>query len=328
MVRIMSASRLISLIKRRPGEVWRLDRGSIVLEASLVLPVFMFFVILLVYIVQMTVFSTALQTVASEVSKQVASKIYPVSLAMNNTSTPLENVDEQEVVPKLTMGEMTEQFGHSLPAPIGLWVGDAVRLGIEPFDRMKGKITEAMLDPVAKPLLKPFMDDSVLDFDRIHVTNVHLPALRDRSDPYFRIELSYVLPIRIPFIQRELVLQATAEERLWIGDTGEEAGDESASDVTGTIQLIEVPRPAIRGVYNKIRARIEPGGSANLSIYYKSGASIARHVGWAVADEQGYIEWNWFVGTNTTLGTWSFVIESDSGATLEGPLEVAYKANK
>lgn len=325
---IMSESRHISLIKHRSGKVWGLERGSIVLEASLVLPVFMFFVILLVYIVQMTVFSTALQTVASEVAKEVASKIYPVSMALNNADTTFGDLEEQEIVPKLTMGEMTEQFGHSLPEPIGLWVGDAVSSGTEPFDRMKGKITEAMLDPVAKPLLKPFMDDRILDLDRIHVTSVHLPALRGRSDPYFKIELSYVLPIRIPFVQRELVLQATAEERLWIGDTGEEIGDEASPGVTGTIQLIEAPKPAIRGVYNKIRARIEPGGSANLSIYYKSGASVARHVGWAVADEQGYVEWNWFVGTNTTLGTWSFVIESDSGATLEGPLEVADKANK
>ncbi len=52
------------------------EQGSIVLEASLVLPLFLFFIIFLIYMVQMTLVSTALQTTASETVKQVSAKIY------------------------------------------------------------------------------------------------------------------------------------------------------------------------------------------------------------------------------------------------------------
>ncbi|MBE0343210.1 hypothetical protein E4V51_22415, partial [Paenibacillus sp. 28ISP30-2] len=50
--------------------------------------------------------------------------------------------------------------------------------------------------------------------------------------------------------------------------------------------------------------------------------STAQHLGWTSADADGIIEWNWFVGTNTTPGQWSFVIETDDGQRIEVPFSV------
>lgn len=68
------------------------EQGSMVVEAALVLPMFMFFVIFLIYIVQMTLISTALQSTVSDTVKIVAAHMYPVSLAVQ----PMPMVVEQE----------------------------------------------------------------------------------------------------------------------------------------------------------------------------------------------------------------------------------------
>ncbi|MDQ0492917.1 TadE/TadG family type IV pilus assembly protein [Paenibacillus brasilensis] len=304
----------------------RREQGSIVLEASLVLPLFLFFIVFLIYMVQMTLVSTALQTTASEAVKQVSAKIYPVSLAIDAASAKMDTAREPlDELPKLSMSEYASQFAAQLPSPIGDWVEGAVQVGRKPLNELRGRLTEASLDPVLKPMLKPFMEESILEYDRIHVTSVHVPSLTGTKDPYFRVELSYELPMKVPFLYRSIVLQAAAEERLWIGDTGEGTGTGDAAgdkDTQHAIQLLVKPEPAVKGVYNLIRAKIEPGTTANLSVLYKSGQSTAQHLGWTSANDEGIIEWNWFVGTNTTPGQWSFVIETEDGQRIEVPFSV------
>ncbi|ADM69105.1 hypothetical protein GMA19_01271 [Paenibacillus polymyxa E681] len=307
------------------------EQGSIVLEASLVLPMFLFFIIFLIYMVQMTLVSTALQTTASEAVKQVSTKIYPVSLAVEAASAKIDAVREPlDELPKLSVSEYASQFAAQLPPPIGDWVESAVQGGQKPMEELRGRFTEAALDPVLKPMLKPFMEESILEYDRIHITSVHVPALTGTKDPYFRVELSYELPMKVPFLYRSIVLQAAAEERLWIGNTGEGTGTGEATadeDAQHSIQLLVKPEPAVKGVYNLIKAKVEPGTTANLSVLYKSGQSTAQHLGWTSANADGIIEWNWFVGTNTTPGQWSFVIETEDGQRIEVPFTVEKPAD-
>ncbi|MDP1509657.1 TadE/TadG family type IV pilus assembly protein [Paenibacillus sp. CMAA1739] len=311
---------------RQVGGQKQREQGSIVLEASLVLPLFLFFIIFLIYMVQMTLVSTALQTTASEAVKQVSAKIYPVSLAVEAMSAQIDAARQPlDELPKLSVSEYASQFAAQLPPPIDDWVESAVQGGKKPLEELKGRLTEAALDPVLKPMLKPFMETSILEYERVHITSVHIPSLTETKDPYFRVELSYELPMKVPFLYRNIVLQAAAEERLWIGDTGEGAGtgDETGDkDAKNSIQLLVKPEPAVKGVYNLIKAKVEPGTNATLSVLYKSGESTAQHLGWASADADGIIEWNWFVGTNTTPGQWSFVIETEDGQCIEVPFSV------
>ncbi|KJD47112.1 TadE/TadG family type IV pilus assembly protein [Paenibacillus terrae] len=317
---------LINRYLQRIGGRSRREQGSIVLEASLVLPLFLFFIIFLIYMVQMTLVSTALQTTASEAVKQVSAKIYPVTLAVDAASAKIDAVRQPlDELPKLSVSEYASQFATQLPPPIGDWVESAVQGGKKPMEELRGRLTEAALDPVLKPLLKPFIEDSILEYDRIHVTSVYVPSLAGTKDPYFRVELSYELPMKVPFLYRSIVLQTAAEERLWIGDTGEGTGTgdaTAANNAQSSIQLLVKPEPAVKGVYNLIKAKVEPGTSANLSVLYKSGQSTAQHLGWTSADADGIIEWNWFVGTKTTPGQWSFVIETDDGQRIEVPFSV------
>ena len=63
--RIMAISRLEKSLRKQMLEAKK-EQGSMVLEASLVLPVFLFFILFLIFIVQMTLISTALQSTAGK----------------------------------------------------------------------------------------------------------------------------------------------------------------------------------------------------------------------------------------------------------------------
>ncbi|MHA0857198.1 TadE/TadG family type IV pilus assembly protein [Paenibacillus sp. CMAA1364] len=297
------------------------DEGSIVLEAALVFPLFIFFIVFLIYIVQMTLISTALQSTVSDTVKMVSSHMYPIALMVENGESPKGDEDSQLtgnwIVPKLSVTEWASQYSGSLPAPLSQWMMDAATMGDEPLQSVKSGMAEAVLDPVVKPLLKPFIQSDFLTYDRIHISNIYLPDMKTRDNPYFGIEISYALPVRVPFINKEIVLQAKAQERLWIGDTSERMAEGVAEEDESTIQLLEKPDPAIVGKKARVRIKVAPHATAQLSVFYKSGKSTAKYLGWSQADADGYIEWEWFVGTNTTPGTWPFVITTEDGERME-----------
>ncbi|WP_427181496.1 pilus assembly protein [Paenibacillus sp. TC-CSREp1] len=301
------------------------EQGSMVLEASLVLPVFLFFILFLIFIVQMTLISTALQSTAGEAVKQLSTKVYPVSLVYSpSDSAGGEGVKGEWKWPELALTEWADDYASSLPAPISDWVRAAAKNGEEPLQRIKTAAFEAVLDPVIKPLLQPFVETSLLDLERIHVNGISVPNLKSKTNPYFRLELSYELPVKVPFLSKPLRIQAAAAERIWIGDTEEAAASGEGNDSsTSAAAILSKPEPAYIGNHATIKVQVEPGASANLTIFYKSGESSAKHLGWAAADENGIIEWTWFVGTRTTEGTWSFVVETAEGSQTETTFTVA-----
>ncbi|GAK40997.1 pilus assembly protein [Paenibacillus urinalis] len=311
------------------------DRGSIVVEASLVLPVFIFFIVFLIYFVQMTLFSTALQTAASETVKKISSHIYPVAIAIESAGSVDSGLGEvlpgdsaaEGLMPKLSLTDWVTEYAATLPDPIGSWASMAVSNGQEPLDHLQTSISEAVLDPVIKPLIQPVIEDTILEYDSLHVNGVDVPNLQNRSNPYFGIELTYELPIKVPFLNKSLRVQAGATERVWIGATNEEdKGTIGDSGTIGSVEIIAKPNPAYVAGQATIRAKITPGASANLSVFYKTGESTAQHVGWATADENGFVEWTWFVGTRTTPGTWPFVIETSDGARVEVRFDVVKRS--
>ncbi|QOS77511.1 pilus assembly protein [Paenibacillus sp. JNUCC31] len=312
--------------RRSPQKVRSPEReyGSIVLEASLVLPVFLFFVMFLIYIVQMTLVSTALQSTAGEAVKQLSTQIYPVSLVFTPSDSAGNGSEGGWKVPELSLTEWAEEYASSLPDPLSDWVRAAAARGEQPLQEIKTSILETVLDPTVKPLLKPFINTSVLEVDRVHVNGISIPDLKNKTNPYFRLELSYELPVKVPFLGKSLRIQAAAAERVWIGDTGE-GSDSSGGDAdsAGAATVISKPEPAYIGNNATIKVKVEPGATANLTIFYKSGESSAKHIGWATADENGVIEWNWFVGTRTTEGTWTFVVETADGAKTVTEFNVA-----
>lgn len=339
----MSANGRITPIRRGrlipwlPGTSSGRSQGSIVLESALVMPVFVLILFWFIYMIHMALLTNQLHIVASNAVKQVSAHIYPVALAIYDSGG---NQGEQEAgeanssfvweMPSLSLEDWAEQYADALPAPLGQWVVDAARRGDGPLEEAKGSVLEAVLDPLVKPLLQPFMKGTLLQQEHLHVSGITVPNLKTGKPPYFGLQLSYEMPIRVPFTGRRVLLQATAEERVWIGDTDElsTGGDNGAEQSGQAPVVISKPDPAYAGRRATIQARIAPGKSAKLTVYYKSGVSLAKYLGEAQADEDGYVDWNWLVGGNTTPGTWTFVIETDDGLRETMSFEVVSGAEK
>ncbi|ANS73544.1 hypothetical protein AWM70_02265 [Paenibacillus yonginensis] len=325
----------ISRLRQKPDREAS-SGGSMVLEAALVLPLFILFVFFFSYMVQMTLISTRMHTAVVNSVKQISSNVYPVYLAVQASEQGGDRKDnggsgeEAELtkpsggeagftLPKLSIPEFTGIFADKLPSPVSKWLTDAVESGKEPIEELKTQTAETLLDPALNPVLKPFLEEAGLNPDRAHISKVAVPDLKAGKTPYFGIEISYELPIRVPFTGNKLFLQAKAYERLWIGDTHEleKDGGDGQDKAAAKPVVLDKPNPAYAGSKATIKAQIAPGGTANLTIYYKSGKSTAKYLGTATADEKGILTWTWLVGGNTTPGTWEFMIETPEGGGAE-----------
>lgn len=313
-----------------------------VVEAALILPVFLLFVLFLIFIIQMTLYSTALQSTASDTVKIISTHMYPAALAMQQQEgggvEEAGEVDEAEhsddadsssiwSIPRLSITEWSEDYVEKLPQPMESWVKAVVREGEGPLQKVQAGASEAALDLVLKPMLRPYLSSDWLEYSRIHVSNVTVPDLRQGTHPYFGMVVSYELPMRVPFLNEKIVLEASAVERLWVGNTDASGEGNTAepAEETGTIVILEKPNPGVANHQGIIKVKVPPGASANLSIFYKSGQSTAKYLGWKQADEHGYIEWEWKIGVNTTPGTWPFVVSLADGATLQATFTVVKK---
>ena len=309
-------------------------RGSIVLEASLVMPIFIMFIFFLIYIVQMTIILGQMHTLSANATKLVASHIYPISVVVENYKEPpspspssnlnpssisTSNINTTWSIPRLSLSEWSERYTSKLPEPLSSWMKKAVDKGVTPLEEMKTQVSEAVLDPIIKPLLRPLLKHTSLYEPRLHVSSIIIPDLGKGSHPYIGIELSYELPIKVPFTSKPIFLQTKAVERIWIGDTGEGKADDKKGNIddgpNGTPATILLkPEPAYIGRKAKVKAKVEPGTTATLIVYYKSGVSTAKYLGEAAADENGVLEWEWLVGGNTTPSSQgTLVVETETG---------------
>ncbi|UQZ37578.1 hypothetical protein C2I18_17870 [Paenibacillus sp. PK3_47] len=320
-----------------------------VVEAAMVLPVYLLFVLFLIFMVQMTLYSTALQSTASDTVKVISAHMYPAALAAQQwgggsmaeappggngagTGTAKEGGANHSpdtpsgiwTIPRLSLEEWSTSYVKDLPEPVGEWVKAAEQKGEGPLQKLQAGTSEAVLDLALKPLMRPYLSSDWLDFERIHVSNVTIPEMKKGTRPYFGIVVSYELPMKVPFLNQAIVLEAAAVERLWIGDTGEEGKDnaDGGEAEQSSIIILEKPDPGVANRQGKVRIKVPPNASANLAVFYKTGQSTAKYLGWKQADGSGYIEWEWKIGVNTTPGSWPLVIQLADGTTLEATFTV------
>ncbi|WCR26752.1 pilus assembly protein [Paenibacillus thiaminolyticus] len=305
-------------------------RGSITVEAALLLPmvllVFMFFV----FMIQAAVIATSLQSAAMNAVKQVSAHLYPVSLLAvqsvgedgDRSGKPDKWLPPAQRM-KMTVQEFGRSFGSELPQPVSEWVEDGTEWAARQAEAA-GEWGQARLAKmVIKPLLVRYGVQGVLREERLRVTHVKFPDLDKKTDPYFAIEVAYDLPMRVPFLNTTLTLSARAMERVWVGDGP--APSDSGNDLANkpAPALVELtPEPLLPGRKARLIAKVEPNERVELIVYYKSGKSQAKHVGWATADADGLVKWEWHVSGNTTSGTWRLAVKTEDGRSAERAFEV------
>src|SRR5665647_377786 len=210
--------------------------GSIVIEASLILPIFLSFVLVLNSFIQISIAQVALQTAVSETTKQIATHMYPVSLLYreaerkvksSHTGMIIQQVIDQ-IIQTRSKAEGTEdfvaQYASFIPEPIVVlleWEKKERELLEESGQDTSQKVLDQTFNPLINKaftaLVLQFADPKVIDYGHLKVIEVKLPNLAAESEAFIAIEAQYEISIPIPFFQQTITLRKRAVERVWKG---------------------------------------------------------------------------------------------------------------
>lgn len=209
--------------------------GSLTIEAILILPFFLAFLLSFQALINLTSSQLALHMAVSETAKQTAANLYPIQglyreaemrVAQTKTVIILSDVwNKLQKAQDLTVNteSLIERYSTYLPKA----VIELVRLekekrelierySQETYERIKQETFNAAVNraftEVAYTLIKP----TFIKKQDFKVTKVEFPDLTNVTDRYFTIEAEVMVTINIPFIKKKLRLSERATERVWI----------------------------------------------------------------------------------------------------------------
>ncbi|MFC4811056.1 TadE/TadG family type IV pilus assembly protein [Paenibacillus sp. GCM10023250] len=332
---------------------WRSESGSIALEASLTLPIVLMVIIFFICLIRLNAAQMALHGAVSQTARQAAANIHPIDLAVNRLAesgngadssggtqgNPTGNGDSGGEVspgefsdgspvspggprnaqsagsssdePLPAVEYLADKLEEWLPSPAGPLLSAALK---GDWQSIRDTAAATVGRPVIEPLLRREADASVLDPERIRLTKLSLPDLKDKTDLTLTIEAEYSFPLGFPFTKKAIVLRERAEERVWTPDTVPAPRGGASDDEHAPIQIVLVePSPARPGHKARVVVKTSPGRSLSIQVRYKSGNSVAKHLGDTVTDSEGLAEWTWLVSGNTTPGVWEIVVTASDG---------------
>lgn len=97
----------------------------------------------------------------------------------------------------------------------------------------------------------------------------------------------------------------------------------AADNMTARPRLIRVTSPISRGSYATLVARVVPARRCRITVYYKSGPSVAQGL-YPKRPRNGRVSWTWMVGTNTTPGRWPIQVSCGSAGSFRTSFSVTY----
>ncbi|MFC0214681.1 TadE/TadG family type IV pilus assembly protein [Paenibacillus chartarius] len=214
----------------------RQDRGSIVIEASITLPLFVFLLLGVIALMQIAAADLALRSALSETVKTAAANMYPIKLLYAEAKTAVGNgrpgVIWDTVTGRVEQAQGTvqgaeqfvEDFAAYLPEPLVRLVQAEKRYRTameeganDRLEEAKQAIAARIAQEAVTPVLVGFADTKVLKKDRLKVTAVDWPNLENGDQAWLGIEAQYEMKLALPFVSTAVVIKKKAVERCWIG---------------------------------------------------------------------------------------------------------------
>ena len=201
------------------------ENGSIVLEASLILPFFMCFILALITMIRIASVEIALQHTVSEATKQISTHMYPIGLLYDRLSETNIGTQVKQKVEEyqgyreqiLTAENVANDISRFLPTELSSMLRKLTELR-QGFEQGVIGGYNSSLNTIFQPMVDHYADDRILEVEQLHVTKVTLPNLQDRKEAYFGLEVRYDLPLHLPFIDKTLSFKHQAYERVWAGN--------------------------------------------------------------------------------------------------------------
>lgn len=212
------------------------QKGGIVLEASLLLPVFLAFLAGLIICIQIALLEMALGAGVTEATKTIAGQVYPVRLLVQEAKLKLGQSRPAEIMntaishiqsarDQVTHAEsLIDEYAAYIPEPLVelvKWEKEKRILGEQLATEGKETLLEEQLKPrlnaAITPIVYAFCDSRTVPKEGFKVTSVTLPSMEAGGEAFFGIEVQLTYKLPLPFISQTIVLKKRAFERSWVG---------------------------------------------------------------------------------------------------------------
>ncbi len=301
--------------------IFKKEKGSIVLEATLILPFIIIFILILTSFIRISIVEMELENAGSETVKQVAHHIYPVIILYNELKE--KNIDSDQ---------------ESLPENLSSGKGNNVALTelLEKIDIFSAAAFQGELI-LLKSLLQPILDantnDKLIRFQDYQLVNIRLPAALGGRGDNFAIELRYDLALKVPFLSQSLTIIKEFEERIWYDHsvipennndpiTGIDE-DKEGDEENQFIRIHSISSPTQRGHKVKILIEGTPNEEVRIKLTYNSG--FIKEVKGRL-DKKGFLSKEIIIGGNSNEGYYVATASIDDlAASID--FEVLSKAN-
>ncbi len=314
-------------------KIFKKNKGSIVVEATLILPIFLSFLLILIAFIKISIVEMELTSAISEATKQIATHMYPIGILYDDFSETEAGEVVEEAVNTLNdsneklLGakEFINQYSHLLP--------DEINNLIDISDKFRTDVNEVYdktLSSFFQPIVDHYVDDSIIRLEHFQITKVVLPDLINGDQPYFGIEVRYDMPLNVPFFDKLITFKKQAYERVWLGDNivsdktinnsedenvvdeqeNEEADDEiSDDDKDMYLKIDSITSPVQRGHKTRIIAEGPKNRTASINIMYKSG--FVKEVK-ASFNNKGILISDIIIGGHSNEGIYQAIITVDN----------------
>jgi hypothetical protein len=285
------------------------ENGSIVLEAALILPFIIIFILVLTSFIRIAVVEMELENAGSETVKQVAHHIYPAIIVYNNLNEQTDTANKESK-------ELSELF-------------DQVNFLSFVADHTKTNILRSIFEP----LLDANTNDKIINLKNYQLVNVGLPAALGGVGDNFLLELRYDLALNVPFLKHSITIIKESEERIWYdsslpiekaNETVTDSEEDSEKDEEKLLLRIHsISSPIQRG--HKIKILIEGTRDKEVRIRLTYNSGFVKEVNGKI-NNKGFLTKEIIIGGHSNEGEYVATVYLDNLAESTN-FKVLSKAN-
>lgn len=197
-------------------KLYKNEQGSIVVEAAVLMPFLFAALLAMTVFVHLASSELALQSAVNETTKQVAAHMYPLYLlSQENSRQPTSQLVNEIQSAKSAFNSYEQFSGDPLAMLPDMFEDMLLQQELELIDLESG--FQFIQGKAFLPVLRKFTNERWLKPERLQIDYIEFPSFRNKQEAYFHLSATYRIQLKIPFFNRELLLQKNAMERVWIG---------------------------------------------------------------------------------------------------------------
>jgi len=194
--------------------LFKKEDGSITLEAAIFMPIFILFLVFLIYMIKFSLVDIAINRATSETAKQIATQLYPAQVLVDEVHTLAKGNEFYE--------ELEAGVSENLEL---IETSDKTTLGEDTYNDIKDSVGEELSGAAAVPItyvVKSYLEledaTNIVEADNVEVMSVKLPDIfNNGGNKYVEITTQYELDLPIPFVEEPFIIEKYSKEQAWIG---------------------------------------------------------------------------------------------------------------